>query len=232
LFFALQGNYEIWKKCGLVSKDLNVLLMEKDQKGQKGLSQCCSACSVGLSCKKLKDNEEDEDVELLVAPRKMSGHDKGIRDSQENEIPRLESDGEESDVESRAVNDPVSLIARRTRDKKPIIQAPLRQAVGPEGAPVYVKVPFSTADLKNWKDMAGSYREDPDKVARTVVIIIENHDPVWQDMQVLMNTLLTYEERRTVLAKAREENERLHKQHRSERLEEFLPTDDPAWDPN
>ncbi|KFM02518.1 hypothetical protein AS27_09436, partial [Aptenodytes forsteri] len=97
---------------------------------------------------------------------------------------------------------------------------------------VYVKVPFSTADLKKWKDMAGSYREDPDEVARTVEIIIENHDPDWRDMQGTKNTLLTYEERRTVLAKAREENERLHKQHGSKRLKEFLPTDDPAWDPN
>ncbi|KFP57088.1 hypothetical protein N322_11769, partial [Cariama cristata] len=95
---------------------------------------------------------------------------------------------------------------------------------------VSVKVPFSTADLRDWKGMAGSYRENPDKVARTVKIIIQNHDPDWQDMQVLMNTLFTDEERRAVLAK--EENERLHKQFEAGGLKEFLPTNDPAWNPN
>ncbi|KFQ47858.1 hypothetical protein N334_02510, partial [Pelecanus crispus] len=91
---------------------------------------------------------------------------------------------------------------------------------------VCVKVPFSVADLMAWKEMAGTYREDPEKVAKVLETIAENHNPDWRDIQVLLSTILTYEERRTVLVKAREEAEN------ARRLENHFPATDPNWDPN
>ncbi|KFQ57770.1 hypothetical protein N334_13630, partial [Pelecanus crispus] len=107
------------------------------------------------------------------------------------------------------------------------------QAVGPEGEPVCVKVPFSVADLMAWKEMAGTYREDLEKVAKVLETIVENHNPDWKDIQVLLSTILTYEERRTVLVKAREEAEKAHAQDaQAGRLEDRFPATDPNWDPN
>ncbi|KAM4644010.1 uncharacterized protein AAGF69_014800 isoform 2-T2 [Amazona ochrocephala] len=42
------------------------------------------------------------------------------------------------------------------------LQAPLREAVGPNGGTVMIKVPFSTTDLIEWKRVAKDYRSDPD----------------------------------------------------------------------
>ncbi|KAK4830333.1 hypothetical protein QYF61_010097 [Mycteria americana] len=58
---------------------------------------------------------------------------------------------------SSSDNGNTSPISKRTRGQKPIVQAPLRQAVGPEGTPVHVHVPFTTSDLLNWKQAVGSY---------------------------------------------------------------------------
>ncbi|KAM4644011.1 uncharacterized protein AAGF69_014800 isoform 3-T3 [Amazona ochrocephala] len=41
------------------------------------------------------------------------------------------------------------------------LQAPLREAVGPNGGTVMIKVPFSTTDLIEWKRVAKDYRSDP-----------------------------------------------------------------------
>lgn len=49
--------------------------------------------------------------------------------------------------------------------------------------------------------MAGTYKEDPEKVMKVLETIIENHEPDWQDLQVKLGTLLTYEKHYTVLAK-------------------------------
>ncbi|KFQ62411.1 hypothetical protein N334_10640, partial [Pelecanus crispus] len=98
---------------------------------------------------------------------------------------------------------------------------------------VWVKVPFSVADLRAWKEMAGTYREDPEEVAEILETIVENYDPDWKDIQVVLNTLLTYEERRTVLVKAREEAEKVHAQDaQAGRLEDHFPATNPNWDPN
>ncbi|KAK4810561.1 hypothetical protein QYF61_004524 [Mycteria americana] len=78
--------------------------------------------------------------------------------------------------------------------------------------------------------MAGTYREDPEKMAKVLETIMENHDPDWKDIQVVLNTLLSYEERRTVVVKSREEAERVHAQ--AGRLEDHFPTTNPNWDPN
>lgn len=73
-------------------------------------------------------------------------------------------------------------------------------------------MPFSVADLRFWKELAGSYREDPEKVAKIFETIIRTQDSDWLDIQVVLDSLLTEAERVIVLAKAKEEAERLHAQ--------------------
>lgn len=68
-----------------------------------------------------------------------------------------------------------SPIARRNRaQQNPVILAPLWQTVGPEWC---VKVTFSTSDLMNWKESAGSYCENPEKTYWSFKMIVENHNP-------------------------------------------------------
>ncbi|KFV40466.1 hypothetical protein N328_04908, partial [Gavia stellata] len=106
------------------------------------------------------------------------------------------------------------------------------QAVGPNG-PVWVKVPFLVSDLKAWKEMAGIYREDPEWVARVMETIVENQDPDWKDLQVILNNLVSHEERRIIMAKAKEEVERVHVQAtQAGRIEDHFPSNNPNWDPN
>ncbi|XP_010576473.1 PREDICTED: uncharacterized protein LOC104838433 [Haliaeetus leucocephalus] len=82
-------------------------------------------------------------------------------------------------------------ISRRTRQQTQTIAtiAPLWQGVGNSG-PVYVKVPFSVTDLMAWKQAAGVYREDPERVGRVVDTIIRTQNPDWSDLQVILDNLL------------------------------------------
>jgi len=64
--------------------------------------------------------------------------------------PKAESESLDEDT----VGSPV---VGRTRGQKPSIQAPLTQAVGPEGGPMYVHVLFTALDLLSWKQAVGSY---------------------------------------------------------------------------
>lgn len=54
----------------------------------------------------------------------------------------------------------------------PVIQALLRQAVGPEGEPVFVHVTFTTVDLLNWKHNVGLYRENSAEMHRLLETIV------------------------------------------------------------
>lgn len=84
--------------------------------------------------------------------------------------------------------------------------------------PVFVKVPFSSSDLINWKKSAGSYRENPKKGYGIFQMIVLNHNPEWKDMQVLLNALLLPEERLLVVEKANKENRRINARERTELL--------------
>ncbi|RMC22167.1 hypothetical protein DUI87_03040 [Hirundo rustica rustica] len=86
--------------------------------------------------------------------------------------------------------------------------APLRAAVGPQGDRVMVKVPFSPNDLMIWKQSAGSYREDPDRTARVVKMVIKTQNPDWNDLQVLLDTLMDSTEKEMVLRAMTEKGER------------------------
>ncbi|KFV50087.1 hypothetical protein N328_11461, partial [Gavia stellata] len=107
------------------------------------------------------------------------------------------------------------------------------QAVGPDGPPVWVKVSFSVSDLKAWKEMAGVYREDPKRVAKVMETVIENQDPDWKDLQVVLNNLASYEEKRLIIAKAKEEAEQVHVQAAiAGCIDDHFPSNNPHWDPN
>ena len=93
-----------------------------------------------------------------------------------------------------------------------------------------VKVPFSVTDLRSWKKLAVIYREDPNKV---IEMIIRTQDPDWNDLQVVLDNLLTADERTLVLAKAKEEAERICAQAgEQDAVNDCLPPADPQWDPN
>lgn len=87
--------------------------------------------------------------------------------------------------------------------------SPLWQAMGSEG-PVTLKVPFLVLDLQAWKELAGTYWEDPEKVSKVVETIVRTQDLYWNDFQVILDALITHEEKGLVTAKAREEAERIH----------------------
>ncbi|GAB0210004.1 protein NYNRIN-like [Grus japonensis] len=129
----------------------------KGQEPDKNLEKDCSACDNGKRC--LKREFEDDDVELLVAPRRRLGNDQRDQNLEANNASAPPVEGEAEGF---------SPIAGRTRGRRggdglTVLQAPLRQAVGNEG-PVMVKVPFSITDLRAWKETAGTYRDDPERV--------------------------------------------------------------------
>ncbi|KFM00369.1 hypothetical protein AS27_13111, partial [Aptenodytes forsteri] len=106
------------------------------------------------------------------------------------------------------------------------------QGVGQNG-PVYVKVPFSITDLMAWKKAAGVYREDPEKVGRMVETIIRTQDPDWNDLQVILDTLLDSTEKQMVLKVARVQAEAAcMNETLPGTLEQNFPSGDAQWDPN
>ncbi|KAL2294766.1 hypothetical protein Nmel_008514, partial [Mimus melanotis] len=109
---------------------------------------------------------------------------------------------------------------------------PLRQGVGVDG-PVFVKVPFSPGDLVIWKQSAGTYRENPDKVARVMKMIIKTQNSDWDDIQVILDTLMDSTEREMGIREARERaREDIRNGLVTGTLDYNFPTEDPLWDPN
>lgn len=152
---------------------------------------------------------------------------------------KREKEDSSSDGESPTLVSPVSHRTRQQRRAGEIINeqrgkiiAPLRQGVGTEG-PVYVKVPFSAGDLMIWKQAAGTYRENPDKVARVMKMIIKTQNPNWDDLQVILDTLMDSTEKDMVLRAARERaREDIRNGLVLGNLDQNFPTEDPQWDYN
>lgn len=173
------------------------MLADNGQKKQR----CCSACDIGKGC--IRKSEEKEDVQMLVA-----------KPSEREQDLESESDSSSTEIKKKEKNyiqgsDTFSQILGRTRSQQQrVIQAPLHQAVRPEGLPVFVRVQFTTSDLLKWKQSVGSYQDDPEKMHRLGQTIVMNHKPTWRDMQTLLNTLFSPEEKKLVLEKSKEENER------------------------
>ncbi|KFQ37128.1 hypothetical protein N332_01357 [Mesitornis unicolor] len=49
-----------------------------------------------------------------------------------------------------------------------------------------IKVPFSTTDLEVWKRVARDYWNDPVSVTKHFQFIVEQHNPDWNDIQLLL----------------------------------------------
>ncbi|XP_061441646.1 uncharacterized protein LOC133364805 [Rhineura floridana] len=82
------------------------------------------------------------------------------------------------------------------------LMAPMREMLDGQGQVAYVHVPFTTSDLYNWKNQTPGLREDQDKHCQLWETIFASHQPTWADIQTLMNTLLSSEEKSLVLSQA------------------------------
>ncbi|XP_032063100.1 uncharacterized protein LOC116501622, partial [Aythya fuligula] len=97
----------------------------------------------------------------------------------------IEVEGAGNDIDSKGFTP----ITARTRSKiRPIIQAPLRQAMGANG-PARIKVPFTTNELDAWKEAVKGYRDDPEVVAKRFELIVKNLDPDWKDIEIMLAAL-------------------------------------------
>jgi len=134
MFFTLRNHPEWQKESGinLAPQDPLVLALERDRKKELGkLKRCCSACSIGQRCLKTKGNRKnlEECMEDFVSPLPLP--DAGSAAGTPARADRDESSYEGGTPSSRS-----SPISAQTCSKVgPIIQAPLRQAMGPGGRP-------------------------------------------------------------------------------------------------
>lgn len=233
LFFYLRQRTDWQKECKLISRDNLVMSLTAENKKTKS---CCSACDIGRRCIKCTVPKEDEiELELEIAPPRedrdpSSSHvwERSIESGRIIEPDSTRTGEEVNETPEVIVHTPVS---RRTRQQSHLL-APLRQGVGEHG-PVYVKVPSSITDLMAWKQAAGVYREDPERVGRVVETIIRTQDPDWNDLQVILDNLLDSTEKQMVLKTGKAQAEAAHMNETlSGTLEQSFPSGDPQWDPN
>ncbi|KAF4789322.1 hypothetical protein TURU_152341 [Turdus rufiventris] len=135
---------------------------------------------------------------------------------------------EDGSLEGTPPKTPSSPISSRTR--KQTVQAPLQQAVGPEGERMLVKVPFSTISLKAWKKVAKNYHSDPINTAKRLQYMIKQHNPDWSDMQLLLDALIETE-KQLVLKKAGDLAEEFYRAQQED-VKEYSPLQDPKWNPD
>ncbi|KFO93246.1 hypothetical protein N320_07241, partial [Buceros rhinoceros silvestris] len=95
---------------------------------------------------------------------------------------------------------------------------------------ILIKAPFSTTDLEVWKTVAQSYRSDPISVTKHFQFIIKQHNPDWDDIQLLLDCL-TDTEKNSIIKTAGDLAEDYHK-IRGGNVKEFFPLQDPAWELN
>lgn len=217
MFYTLQNHPEWQRDCGLVPpQDPMVLALEKENRKHQGrLKRCCSACSIGQRCtrpdKTYQVPEQDQDLTDLFKPP-----------------PRPQEQDGDSDETSTSSDGPVS---SRTRKKvSTVLQAPLREAVGPEGGTMLIKVPFTTADLDAWKKAAREYRADPVGVAKRFKFMMKQHNPDWDDIQLLLEHM-TETEKQLILKTAGGLATEYYEK-KGEDVKDYFPLQDPRWDPN
>ncbi|RLV63421.1 hypothetical protein DV515_00018289, partial [Chloebia gouldiae] len=254
LFYYLGQKTEWQKECGIMA------LKVEDSQYE------CSGCKTREVCMKCaaKSSRREEDLSLAIAPsapplsRERLGQEREEveSDTDEEEDEREVTDfndspGSQGNIQTPAAsnsqahspNKQRTPIAARTRhgrrnNEGPHMIAPLREAMGPQGGRVLIKVPFSPGDLVIWKQSAGSYREDPERVARVVKMVIKTQNPDWNDLQVLLDTIMDSTEKEMVLRatkeRAREEIKlrRNREQGYEGTVDELVPSDDPEWNPN
>lgn len=221
LFYYLKEKKDWQKECGM--------LLETEQ-GECG----------GYKERKVRFSEPEEDVSLLVPSAPPPP------DPASHPLPVSSGEDSDSDFEGAVTDQPRTPLSQRTRrgrlDKRkiasqPHLMAPLREALGPTGGRVRVKVPFSPNDLIIWKQSAGAYRENPEKVARVVKMVIKTQNPDWNDLQVLLDTIMDSTEKEMVFkAMSNRARDMIRLQAPAAagagNVNELVPREDPEWDPN
>lgn len=224
MFFTLRNHPEWQKECGinLAPQDPLILAIEKDMKkeGAGKMKRCCSACSIGQRCLKL--NESEERMEDYVLPPQIIERGVGASPGNGRIDKKNESWG----------NGDFTPITARTRSKVgPIIQAPLRQAMGANG-PARIKVPFTTAELDSWKEAVKGYRDDPESVARRFELIVKNLDPDWKDIEIMLAALSETEKQLVIKNAQTQVQTQVTSGVLPGTVEVYVPRVDPNWDYN
>ncbi|XP_033918419.1 uncharacterized protein [Melopsittacus undulatus] len=211
MFFTLRNHPEWQRACGMVPpQDPLVLALERDRREKKNMpKRCCSSCDIGQRC--IKQDKIHQDT------------DQGLEDIFKPPPKRRES------MDLDDASPPESPVSSRTR-QKPVLQAPLREAIGPEGTTMLIKVPFSTMDLEAWKKIAKDYRNDPVGVTKHLQFIMKQHNPDWNDVQLLLEAM-TETEKQLILKTAGDLAGDYYQARRQD-VKEFFPLQDPKWDPN
>ncbi|XP_041894788.1 uncharacterized protein LOC121669624 [Corvus kubaryi] len=256
MFFTLRNHPEWQKDCGLnpATSDPFVLALEKDNQG-KWLKHCCSMCSTGQTCSKHLPSMKN-DLDVMVSPncrldggtenqaaetdimRELTCKDVDLAGLEEKtERPgRMYQRAEEKTEETERMYqgaEGFSPTAERTRaEHRDVRAAAFHEAVSMDG-PITVKVPFSIMDLNNWKLIAGTYRDDPDKMAKAFEMMIKTQDPDWKDIDTMLEMLFDSTEREMVVKTSRRfVEEQILTGNLSGTLDINFPTVDPKWDPN
>ncbi|RMC09742.1 hypothetical protein DUI87_13529 [Hirundo rustica rustica] len=117
----------------------------------------------------VKYKDPEEDVSLLVSPSAPPPETASEEEGEEGGETREKGDGKSKRHTPISKRTRGHLVSKKGGPEGGThVMAPLREAVGPQGDRVMVKVPFSPNDLMIWKQSAGSYREDPNRTARVV----------------------------------------------------------------
>jgi len=217
MFFTLRNHHEYPTDCGLmVPQDPLVLAVEKDNKrdGKGKWKRCSSACSIGQRCTRLDEMRDPRGNDLPEHYKPPVGVQQRERESADSETPP---------------GSPMSSHTQK-KGKQAIIQAPLREAVGPEGGPILIKVPFFSFDLEMWKNMVKSYQSESAGVTKHFQFLIKQHNPDWNDIQLLLDHM-TETEKQLILKTAQDlAGDQL--KNTGEDIKEHFPLQDPHWDHN
>lgn len=215
MFFTLRNHPEWQRDCGIrPPSDPFVLTLRKDYKADRGkLKGCCSACSINQRC---------------MHPDKVYQTEASPPSPEPREPSRLHPPLPPSAREEERPSPQGPAASRTQKQAREVIQAPLREAVAPEGTITLIKVPFLTPDLEAWEKIAKSYQSEPRGVARRLRFMIKQHNLDWDDMQLLLDAL-TETEKRMVLKVARDLAEDDCRKTQ-ENVKDVLPLQDPGWD--
>ncbi|XP_009864506.1 PREDICTED: natural cytotoxicity triggering receptor 3 ligand 1 [Apaloderma vittatum] len=218
MFFTLRNHPEWQRNCGMVPPQDPLMLALERERGKGNIKRCCSACSTGQRCTRADKIHQMPEPEL-------------------NNLYRPPTETKELDEESNNIGlpfpppplEPSSPVASHIRSKTTptIIQALLREAL--EGR-MLLRVTFATADLEAWKRVAGEYQSDPVSVAKHFRFIGKQHNPDWQNIQLLLEHL-TETEKQQFLKVASDLAEDHYKTVGGD-IKEYFPLQEPRWDPD
>ncbi|XP_053225778.1 uncharacterized protein LOC128404317 [Podarcis raffonei] len=129
--------------------------------------------------------------------------------------------------------------ARKEEEESAAKIAPLRRVYDPPGPPgpggaaaartyTVQHIPFSSADVCNWRNQNPSFEENPAKIIKLFEGIFKTYNPTFDDVQYLMDALLTTEETRRIHAEARAHMRA--EQVAEANIPNIYPENTPNWD--